>query len=86
MFTTGPNSKWFHRIVPHDTLYQNMHKWIHWNKRAARAVDKKYLKTTSPPKPLVQIQNNCTELFLMMPSTKIAQIVLLHQTKEPPEL
>ena len=22
-WTTGPNSKWFHRIVPHNTLYQN---------------------------------------------------------------
>ena len=28
---------------------------------------------TSPPEPLVQIQNNFTELFLMMASTNIAQ-------------
>ena len=30
------------------------------------------------PKPHVQIQNNLIELFLKMPSTKIAQMVLLH--------
>ena len=28
-----------------------------------------------PGEPLIQIQNNFTELFLMMPSTKIAQVV-----------
>ena len=32
------------------------------------------------PEPLVQIQNNFTEIFIMMPSTKIAQIVQLCQT------
>ena len=57
-----------------------------WRKRAARAPNKKYIKTTSPSESLVQIQNNFTELFLMMPSTKIAQIVLLHQTMELSEL
>ena len=31
-----------------------------------------YLQTESPPEPLVQIQNNFTESFLMMPSTQIA--------------
>ena len=30
-----------------------------------------------PPEPLVQIQNNFTELF-MTPSTKIAQMVPVH--------
>ena len=30
---------------------------------------------TSPSEPLVQIQNNFTELFIMMPSTKITQMV-----------
>ena len=30
---------------------------------------------TSPSEPLVQIQNNFTELFIMMLSTKITQIV-----------
>ena len=44
-------------------------------KMAARAVDKKYLKTTSP-ETLVQIQNNFREMILIMPSTKIVQIVL----------
>ena len=33
------------------------------NKRAARALDKKCLLMTSP-EPLIQIQNNLTELFL----------------------
>ena len=32
---------------------------------------------TFPPEPLIQIQNNFTELFLMMASTKSAQTVLL---------
>ena len=30
---------------------------------AARDLDKKYLKTEFPPEPVVQIQNNITELF-----------------------
>ena len=34
---------------------------------------------TSTPDPLVQIPNNFTEMFLMMSSTKIAQMVLLCQ-------
>ena len=50
------------------------------------ALEWKYIKTTSPPEPLVQIQNNFTELFLMMPSTKIAQMVLLQQIMELSEL
>ena len=40
-------------------------------KGAARALDKKYLQTTFSPEPLVQIQNNFTEMFLMLPSTKL---------------
>ena len=56
------------------------------NKRAARAPDKKYLKKTSPFEPLVQIHNISSELFLIIPSTKIAQMVWLHWTKGPPEL
>ena len=47
---------------------------------AARAVDKKYLKTTSPPQPLVQIQNNFKEIVLLMPFVRIAKMVLLHRT------
>ena len=43
----------------------------------------KYLQTPSPPKSLVQIQNNFTEMFLIMPSTKM---VTLPWTKLPPEL
>ena len=46
---------------------------LHWTKRATRALDKKYLYTAFLPESLVQIQNNFTELFLMMRSTKIAQ-------------
>ena len=44
------------------------------NNMAARALDKKYLKTTSP-EPVVQIQGNFTEMFLIMPSAKIAYIL-----------
>ena len=39
------------------------------DKMIARALDKKYILTTSSPEPLVNIQNNFTEFFLMMPST-----------------
>ena len=54
---------------------------IRENKMANRAKDKKYLYTTSA-EPMIQIQNNFTEMFLIMPSTKI----LLHRTKCPPVL
>ena len=33
------------------------------------------------PEPQVQIQNNFTEVFLIIPSTKIAQMVPLHTNK-----
>ena len=33
-----------------------------------------------------QIQSNFTEMFLIMPSTKFAQMVLLNLTKRLPEL
>ena len=36
---------------------------------------------TFPPEPLVQIQTNFTELFLVMPFIKIAQMVMLRWTK-----
>ena len=45
-----------------------------------RALDEKYLSTTSP-KILVQIQNDFTELFFMMASTKIAQKDFTWQNK-----
>ena len=45
---------------------------------------------TSPPETLVQIQNNFNrnvpyDALLMMPSTKIAQMVWVCQTKGPTE-
>ena len=40
---------------------------------------------TSPPEPLVQIQNNFTETFIMMPSNKIVQMVLLLYVGLPAE-
>ena len=45
-------------------------------KRVERAQDKKYLQMKSP-KPLVQNQNNFTEMVLMSPSTSINQRVQL---------
>ena len=39
-----------------------------------------------PPETLVQIQNDFTELFLMMASTKIAQTVMLGLIQGSPEL
>ena len=44
---------------------------------AAKAPDRKYLQKASPPEPLVQIQNNFTELFLLIPSSKNREMVLL---------
>ena len=41
------------------------------DKRIARALDKKYILTTSSPETLVHIQNNFTEFFLVMPFTKL---------------
>ena len=41
---------------------------------------------TFSPESLVQIQNNMTELFLIMASTKIAQTVLLGLIQGLPEL
>ena len=68
-------------------LLPKLHKWFcSPNKGTARALDKKCLLMTFPCEPLVQIQNNFTELFLIMPLTKIAQMVLLHWTKGLPEL
>ena len=49
------------------------------NMRAAIALDKNSYKRHL----LNQIQNDF--MFLIMPSTKIAQKVLLHRTKGPPE-
>ena len=46
------------------------------NKGAARALDKKYLPEPSP-EPVVQNQNNFTEMVLMLPSTKTDQKVQL---------
>ena len=43
------------------------------------------LKATSL-KPLAQVHNNFTEMVFIMPSTKIAQMVLLLKTKWLPEL
>ena len=68
-------------------LLLNLHKWFCSTKHgAARALDKKCLLMKFPTEPLIQIQNNFTELFLMSPFTKIAQIVPLHWTKWPPKL
>ena len=51
-------------------LLPKLHNWFRkGEKRAVRVVDKKYLQTTSP-EPLVQIQNNFTDFFLIMPSPK----------------
>ena len=44
----------------------------------AKALDKTHIETISLSEPLVQIQINFTELFFMMPYSKIAQMVSLH--------
>ena len=45
---------------------------LHQKKMAAWAVDKKYLKRTYSTEPVVQIDYNFTEMFLIIPSGKIA--------------
>ena len=58
---------------PHDALFQNcINCSAPSNRRAAIAPDVKSVLTTSSPEPLVQIQNNFTELILIIPDTKIA--------------
>ena len=56
------------------------------NKWAARALDKKYFFKKKSPEQLVRIQNNFTEMFLIMPFAIIAQMDPLHKTRWPPEL
>ena len=69
------------------SLYQNCtNGYAPLNKKTARTPDKKYLQTAFPPEPFVHIQNNFTGLFLMMPSSKIAQMVPVHWTKGLPEV
>ena len=53
---------------------------------AARAKNRKTLKTTSSPRPMGRFQNNFTEMFLGWPSTKIAKMVSLRWTKWPSKL
>ena len=52
----------------------------------ARAVDILYFETVSPTEPLVQIQNNFTQMFLIMLSILNVQWVSLHQAKWLPML
>ena len=60
--------------VPHDALFQNRIKGLApQNRRAARAPNKKLFKQHL----LTKIQNNFTALFLLIPSTKITQMVTL---------
>ena len=76
-WTAGPNSKISSQNCPLNVIYQNCTNGsAPLNEGVTRAPDEKWLLTTSP-EPLVQIQNNITEMFLMMPSTKIDQKVQL---------
>ena len=75
-WTTGPNSNNLTELflvipstkIAHMVLLNGS---AQMDKRIARALDKKYILTTSSPEPLVHIQNNFTEFILMMPSTKL---------------
>ena len=59
-----------HRNNSHNDRCQNAQT----NKLATRAVQKKYLKTTSAPEPLVKIQHNFTEIIHIMPLAKNANV------------
>ena len=79
--------KLFHRIFPHDAFYQNStNDSAPRNKGAARPLDKKCLLMTFPPETLAQFQKYLTELFHIMPFSKIRKKVPLHWTKGLPEL
>ena len=57
-WTTKLNSVIFHRSVWHNAHYHNCTNGMEvLNKKATRAIDKKYLWMNSPPEPQVQIQN-----------------------------
>ena len=63
-----------------------LHKWVCLaEKRVGIALDKKYLQMKNP-EPLVQNQNNFTEMILMLPSTLIDQKFQLGRTTRLPEL
>ena len=82
-----PNIGWKYWYNNRYTLYPNCQNGSAVpNKGDARDLDKKFLITTSAPEPLVQFQNYFTEMFLMMSSTKIAQMDLFGLTKGLPEL
>ena len=53
---------------------------------AVRAVDEKHLKTTPPPEPQVQIQNNFTEVFSHNTLCQNFQNRSASPTMLPPEL
>ena len=79
-WATGSNS------IPHDALYQSCTNGFAPAKMGlAELYNKKYLQMKSP-EPLVQNQNNFTEMVLMLPSTKIDQKVQLGWTTWLPEL
>ena len=61
-------------MVPHKCTNGSslLNKWV------AIALDKKCLKMACPPELLVQIKYYFSEMFLIMPSTKIAQMVWLN--------
>ena len=65
----------FKRTVSHycdNALYQNCPDGSGPPKKmAARTLDKKYFEIIST-EPLIQIQNNFTEMFIIKPSTKFA--------------
>ena len=64
--------------VPQNAVYQIcINVSVPPNMSDARDLDKKSFKLHLPEQ-RVQMQINFTELFLMIPSTKIAQMVPLH--------
>ena len=76
-----------HRNVSWVTLYQNCsNDSATLNKMATRAINRNKLLTISSAKPVYRVWNNFTEMFLGLPSTKIAQMVPLLWTKWPPGL
>ena len=76
--TTGPNFILLHMNGSYNALFQNCINGFAPLKQDGRQSSRlEIFQTTSPPERLAQIQNRFTELFLIMPSTKIEQMVSL---------
>ena len=75
-YDASPNSKLFHTNVPHKALYQNCTNGsapLNQIATGAKNINKPFKQHL-----LTQIQNTVTQMFPIVPTFKIAPVVLLH--------